>query len=815
MARQYMRFLTAISILLLMALPWQTGLGCGPDLPVDANLFLLFQREMPGDAAFQPFYYTGAYMYDYSPDPMSTDQHINCNEWRGVTGGTVKEKDIYQLEYTTTPDQYLYSSITGNWGSFAENTFVQWLLQKQNKPAAQYFAFAKKVEFEADNDNDPWLEKNHEWGEFRECNMRIYDSLIAVALTHCRSEAPFLRERYAFQAVKLLYYRAFYGHDNSSRNIETFALLRSCYETYLKDKPTIVAGWGMLYYAQAQTDPVRQTYYLVKAFDETNAKKVFVYLNVHRNELAVLEHNISDRKVLAAVAAIKGLKNRGRALEQLQDVVMADPSSPYVAILAGREINKLEDWLVVPDVNWFSYDIKNKGKDRAYLRTFRQYLINLVEAENKNNDLLKLGIAHLYNIDNNYAAAATYLQEVHPGANRVAAVQLEIEKALCLMNGEDIKSVATKQKLNDVFAHLEALGVQDIEAGDEERDEQSGAAPRRLMGELYLMLSAKYREKGDVVTAGLLFQKSHITVDEYFGEYYSHEWRPSDSGRGACMGSYYYRIAYFEKFAAAADMDKLISFSHKKMYTPFEKRLVPCAWPEDDVYLDVKGTLLLRQEKYKEALAVFNKMDARFWANNYQFAQYLRKNSVTGMGTFLPAQSGNGRRYTYVSKKEIVQDIVNEQEALHSAATDSARAAICFMLGNCYYNIAYPGRDWMAVNYGKGSGEQQNNNFFATYSFRAANEQQYKNYYRCARATELYRQALHYGKRNPELSAQCVLMLAACDKTAHDYATPYRYNAKPYFSPYLAMLASKYKETATFDNSTTDCPDVAEYMKGR
>jgi hypothetical protein len=826
-----MRCLRVFSIAVLLVLLGGSGYSCGPSLAPEATMFMLFQRDVVADNALTPFAYSQPFLYSTATDD-ETDMMKNCREWEAFTGGKVPARDVYMVQYGLTTAQYFYGRSTGKWDGAADNKFIQWLAG--NKAAAKYMDFARWVEHTSDNESeDPW--SNSSYGDG--LSQLQYDSLITVATNGYKSTTGFLQERYAFQAVKLLFYKGWPQADTLKRDRHLDDSLIAVYNKYLKGKPSITADWALVYYAQVQPGEQQTLKYLLQAFERTDDKKLFVYRYLSRKQVDILARTATDNAPRATACAIKGFKTPGPALAQLRNVYSCDKNSRYLPMLIAREVNKLEDWIWSPEMKGFTsairagydkgyddatgYNVstpakdkylqKNRAKDEAYLATVRSFLEEIATDGGNNADFARLAIVHLYHMQRNYAAAAGYMDKIHAVKNTAWARQLDIEKILSLIYSADITSDDTKQKINDVMQHLEQLGGGNVIASAGDYDIQADSEPLHA---LYLLLSREYRKKGDIVTAGLLMQQGGQIVDEYMGN--NPGCRNIDTlTEYEGNGEYYYRIAYFEKFGSPADIDALLAFKHKKHFSAFEQRLVPCRWPSDDVYLDVKGTLLLRQERYKEALATFSKIRPDFWEHTYDYIHYLRKNSVTSVGTLLPFDNGSGRRYVRESKKDIVEEIVAVQDSLAKATADSTRAVLSFWLGNCYYNISFAGKDWMVFNYGKSTDEHAWKHDFVYYSFNTSSRQQYDNYYLCKAAVAMYTQARKYAVRNPELNAQCLLMLALCDNQVHHYnATKYEDYEHRYISPYIGMLDRLYGKRDMFDR-TTDCPDVYDYLKRR
>ena len=198
-------FLVSSYTLLMIIFPQTLSMSCGPMLPPDAARFSLFRSELGGGAGLVPFYYTHYYL-NLSGDEASVSDHlVNCREWQQYMGGQVSEGDIFQIQYRTTPDDFLYAYRSGDWSQFSGNQFVRWL--RRNESALQYMVYAKQLEFQQLGNKDPWasLESpdfidpaSQDAGGFR-----AIDYLVTA-------RDSFLRVRWAFQAVKESYYKAYY-----------------------------------------------------------------------------------------------------------------------------------------------------------------------------------------------------------------------------------------------------------------------------------------------------------------------------------------------------------------------------------------------------------------------------------------------------------------------------------------------------------------------------------------------------------------------------------------------------------------------------
>ncbi|PSL22432.1 hypothetical protein CLV42_12258 [Chitinophaga ginsengisoli] len=815
-----------VNTLLLLVFPYMNTRSCGPELSPADMRFALFQPDLSGRNNLAPLYYRMPENGYFISDPQKTDYFRNCREWQKMTGKAVTLKDIYTIQYDVFPDDFLYAYRHADWKQLEDNSFVQWLRKPAHKKELDYMAFAKQVEFSQLGNPDPWR-----IGSLPENTA----PLINTAVRNCDSiKSLFLQQRYAFQLVKLYFY---------NRKNDTTAIRRliSCYDTYLKNNSSIVSDWALYYYGFIQRDPNLYLKYMLESFDRCEEKKGPVFGDVTRRQLDEFSAATSDRHTVALVHVLKALKQPGRSLPTLQQLYSIEPNCSYLPLLICREVNKLEDWISTPEILGFNssvrenlffasrnyetnsddhkpdtgyayYAAKNMASDRQYLRAFTGFLTGMLEKKSINEDMIRLAVAHLYNMDGRYADATYQLGKLSPLKDTLYQRQAIVEKLVAAFYNQDITDVRVKQYLSKQFQALEQLGYE--LRGDQANIENWRSENKDMRAALLLMLSQRYKQAGDIVTAGLLFQKANLPINEYTGGYYEEE-SPAVS---------YPRIAYFDKYGSPDDVEKLIRFKHQSRKTPFEKMIVPAVWAPDDFYRDVKGTLLIRQQRFKEAAMEMEKIADDFWEKNWEYKGYLTRMYIGSPGILVPGEDRR-RHYPITSKKAILRDILALQDSLSQASTMDAKARFHYLLGNAYFNISYYGREWMMSAYGQSyreeSAETFDNYSWAWFSFYP-NENIYKSdYYQCSHAFDMYQKALRLSAGNKELHAKILLMLNVCDKSRYTFFTEkakyrkgiddYWRNTAPYSFPYLKLLKEKDADTKVYTDSYTECPDVAAF----
>ncbi len=230
---------------------------------------------------------------------------------------------------------------------------------------------------------------------------------------------------------------------------------------------------------------------------------------------------------------------------------------------------------------------------------------------------------------------------------------------------------------------------------------------------------------------------------------------------------------------------------------------------------------MFRQKRYKEALLVFKTMPADFWDKNYEYKNYLPLTTITHTGKMFPSEKSLPAKYAVVSKRLIVQDIVDLQNKITAARQNEEKSLLYYKLANAFFNTSYNGKAWMMFSYGKSSREnyerETGNYNWAWFNFYP-NSIKYKNYYyRCTDAIEMYKKALSLTV-DEELSAKCLLSLSVCDRIQHDYdvnlSQGWTSHNKAYTPPYFKTLNTKYRNTSAFREAATECPDVKSFLGG-
>ena len=731
----------------------------------------------------------------------------NCAEWKRYLGGNIRDKDIVAVLYDTEPDVFEKAYRTQNWGKLKQNTFIKALLK--NPDAMDYVSFAIGGTYEAP---DPWNNSGNK-------NNNLLRIELAEEFINNNNDV-FLCQRYALQLIRNYY--------NNEKHNKTINVYTEC----LANQPTIaeVLAASRTATAYYKTNNIPESVYiLAKLFDQKSGNPRLAFERMPDDILSALPL-AKKPKERALLHALKVLKNIGPALPQIKKVAQQYPQSPYISTMLMREINKLEGWLLTPEIlgklpfhldqpqkegDWDNESRKNKNyflinqkKDRQYLLAVKQFVASL-PVQSLDSNLKHLFSAYLCIMSKDYFDAEQHLLQMD---EKISTAQLEQKKMMQIIvtaHLEPLRSESTREKLAQWLQQIAKLRLAEAPIVNKHKDysysnyPSDGYCDERFddNAELYRYLSRQFQLQGDLLTAGLLYRKAR------------------SNELGLPMSDYYEEIAFWDYYGQAADIDTLLRFKRKKNKTNFEQFISPKVWASDYAYLDLKGTLAFRQNEFQTAYFAFQKIPHSYWDSTYEFSNYL----------YLPSLSYNPRFDTPqedcpVDKTAWMQEASNIQRQLKTAK-GTQRAKLCLQMGNIIYNTSYYGNSWMMFNYGHspqdielvkvgklGSSDYSViSNMVGLYCDIPTHQSSYqKRYYSAQMAFDYYNEAYKLAGKDLEIAAQACLMLYFCQNKEmySTYQTPYIEPNYKLRAAYLNIFNKKYTNTQAFTYLRSVCPDL-------
>ncbi|WP_017496583.1 hypothetical protein [Flavobacterium sp. WG21] len=764
---------------LLFIFSVQVSLACGWSVSPETSRLALFKAQREGFFKLTPFYYSADNYYDTNT-VSGADQELNCAEWKKKLGSQVDPKDVHVILYETDAEKFETAYETKSLKKvFDKNTFIEALLLSKNKALLNYILFAKKLEYNSNPDVkwESWGNIGYDSKDHKIADVSDFEKKIRTA------KDSFLKQRYAF----LLLRYSFYASDKN----EVIRL----YDTYFaENKNTILGPWALYYKALCVEDLALQNYLLSKVFVSCEEKSFAVLQHYNwklTTETLALAQNDEERSV---ILAIEGLRNPAPGLKTIQEVYEWSPNSLYLSFLIGREVNKLEDWILTPQYTndgtpsvvfdstvWYENYAKAKEenfrKDILYLRELEYYLISIREqTSGEQKDYITAAIAQLCFIGDEIDLGKKYTDMISEKANSSIQMQKNIQLALVSLKQDDLKNNEVQNQLFKYFDSVENLVETDL-------------GLFKNLYSLYRIASKDFAAKGDRVTAGLLAMKSDIKNE---GEY------------SAYNTPYFYSyIGYFDRNnATEADIDRLIALQEKKDKTPFERYI--CSGtiaPNVNYYKDLKGTIAFRNNNLELAYQTFASMPKDFWEKNYAYKDFLNENPFTPK----ILQRDTERKFDYrFNKADFIAQLIQLKK--QNTATSNLK------LAHAYFNVSYLGNSWMMTAYDWTSGESYVD---YVYGDNSENEKKYQNgnYYSLSMAKMYYEKALKMSKNTNE-KALASLMIFECNYYNHyaNIVSAEEEEKNPFKAGQeLINFYSVYRKTAAFQKY--NCPLLESYLK--
>jgi len=770
----YLNTMKAFSSLFLL-FTFKLSFACGWSIEPETSRLALFKAEREGFFRLTPFYYS-ADLY-YSTNTISTaDWDLNCKEWQQKLGVNVKSEDIYAILYSTDSEQF-QNAFEGKTlkETFPNNTFIEALLKSRNNAYLNYIAFAKKLEYNNNQDVkwESWGNIGYENQNHLPVSVESFDKKIKSV------KDDFLKQRYAF-----LYLRySFYNGDKEQ-------VIR-LYDTYFakESNKTILKPWALYYKSLCIDNFPMQNYLLSKVFTSCEEKSFAVLQHYNwslTNETLALAQTDEER---STILAIESLRNPAPDLKTIQKVYELNPNSLLLSFLIGREINKLEDWILTPqytnngtpsvvfaNTNWYDNYAKAKAEnynnDIFYLRQVRDFLISIHDkTSGEQRDYLSAGIAQILFLNDEIDLGKKYTEMISSKANPSIQMQKNIQLALVSLKQDDLRNEKVQNQLYNYFNSIENLV------------ETDNGLFKNLYS-LYRIAGSDFNKKGDVAIGGLLWMKSDIKSNGGYSAYYDTR--------------LYNYIGYFDRNASIGDIDRLIALQQKSNKTPFEKYIcLGTIAPDINYYKDLKGTLAFRNNNLELAYETFASMPQDFWDKNYEFKNYLNEDP------FDPKilQKQEERNFDYhFNKTDFVAKLIQLKKQ------NTAKSNL--QLAHAYFNVSYLGNSWMMSAYDWTSGSSYVD---YVYGDNTENKNKYQNgnYFHLNLARMYYQKALKMSK-NANEKAMASLMIFECNYYSYyvdafdDKRTPFKAGKE------LKDFYAIYYKTPTFKKY--DCPLLASFI---
>ncbi|RFS20986.1 hypothetical protein DVR12_16685 [Chitinophaga silvatica] len=764
--RKLFRFLISCIVLLLGNVVYT--LCCGPT-PDPYDYYISFFSPLTKGAGYEPFYYTA--LDNFYANPTPSEEVANTNDWQKYTGSKVKTKDIRECIYTY-PLSNLQAINTGAGlpDSLKQNSFVGYLLK--DKEASRYLLFAKSCEPEVSVEN-AWTAPERNAVQLT----KLYEE--GINLYH-QTKNENIRERYAFQLVRLLHYNNQYhkaeiSFDQLFKN-NTGSLI------YYK---SLALKAGALYH---QKDTVQSAFLFSKVFEQAPSLRIscftsYKWCNVTPKMIYPLCNNPREK---AVVAALDGFGNPELSTVPIQNVYTLDPESPILNVLLAREINKLEETYLAPSLAKQGQDLQINTLDTRDISEQKELRNSLVALQSLADSL----IAQKKLLNLNYwrmaSAYLSYMQQDYAGAKlRLTAAkskdsaekdQWEMINLLVNINQQTDINKDFEAQLLTSFKWLDKKTGNIELPYDSYNTDQSWFYKKMYRNLLFAVLAPKYHKQGDYVKESLIRGRcDELMISDYFV-----------SGKTA--------VEQIQDDMGPKELIKLNDFLLQQNKTPYETYLAKYFPKELNINATI-GISYVRLHDFKSAAEWFKKAPAERLSISYQ----IFNDQLMDYGEDVET----GKFNKPISQLDFCNQMVDLEETMKKP---QAPATAFYKYANALFSISYYGHTWDFVKKYRPT--------YLWYTPEVEKDPFLRQYFGCYKAEEYYLKALKISSpTNKEFRARCAFLAARCAQKHIAIDNNDKYLKTWIRNKYFPQLVTDYSQTKFYQQVYNQCGYLRDYVK--
>lgn len=730
--------------LLLLRPPVATS--CGWDYRGEDFRFWLLQPELAEVRGLRAFNFSTDKYFSYDTDAVKRLPYAtNITEWQAIVGRQVPDTAIEAILYGTDPAYYLKEE-----AAFRKNSQFLQGLERPGPDWVAFIRYAKTCE-QLVSREDPW-----EFEPFDSAAIRQAWAEGEQLLRTAKDER--LQARIAFQLVRL----AHYHFDDDAPRLDT-APHYAKHLAPLRGRSWL-EGEAAFYLVGRKDNPARDLAF-AELFERAPGKQfrmLQLFDNSRLDEYMELATSDAQR---ASLLVMHCLQHPGRALNDMERIAELDPANRLLPQLLGREVNKLEDWLLTPELTELGAGIRlwsDLGDadavhpddvyraDLNHLYLVQRFIGQLLKREaTVEKPVLRLLSGHLDLVRGDVDACRAAMEAVanDPAATPLVHFQARVDALLAVVMAEKQLGEASRQAILDLVEAGKAVPVEVAEAD-------------LLLDQLHLYLGKKLMARGEVAEGLCLLARTKRMY-----------------GSTNTWGS---RHARYEAFMRAqpGHYDQLIALLDKPDKTPFEKYLVgarrstdtydPWRGPDNGllnraVLLDYKAMQLLRGGEWDEAAATWRQVPESYWSQ-WPFTMFADDDPfVVDLKDPHNYEKKDRKHHPkgwqgYNKLKIMERMIALRDEAAHDP---KKRALNHLLLGHAWYNMSWHGKYWIMQRidwsmWELGRFEHTQGQPVTLYD---GDEQ----YYGLFTARHHYQQALEHAK-DPAMKALACHMAEACER---------------------------------------------------
>jgi hypothetical protein len=664
--------------------------------------------------------------------------------------------------------------------------------------------FALKVEKLMENyQPDPWEE------EPMKINQADFTPLINQANAQIlANQDPFLKERYAFQLMKLYRYS------------KQYSACTATFKKHFEGKQSMISSWAMEHYAGVLSEmkkTAEANYYFAKVYVNCPSKRSSAYLSMKLSSASdfarTLNYCVNDEERMA-LYYIHAMQTKSLAMVDLTEITKTLGNHEYARVVMSHEINKLEKILLPKAKTEEEFEYQSdrmkelqllKGQVPAYLKELITLSQNMAVQDDA-DAFWQLSSAYLYYLDHQHEACSATLKAIQPVSDETQKQHdiifiinyLDVHPTL---NEEDETILGDKlYSLNENNPNYPFLGndnwpmerytnanflVDEYNTTNEfifrkiaERYKVSNSFVSTIFsGNVFSDLCQKSALAVDVEQSHSQFQVTLADIDRILADLK----RTPESKLTLFAASYYFQTP-----------SSTYSEEVRKLPTlPFricEQKL-----------LELKATILLRNPgSIDQALQIFAALPA----------DIVQEDVVYGSPFTYTSKTPNFSRHDEIQSRLPKMTRLEFAQNVKRLSTQPMTSVNAFQLGVAYYNASYYGLQWKLLAY------------YRPYTSPDGNLDM-------SVAENYLKTALSLGGLTRERQAQAYFMLARCEQNGYTLLNgdiPENYMYENYFDDYFnemkgsrnmrnfQILASNYAGTASYQEIIRECHYFDYYL---
>lgn len=800
---------------LLVLLPQQLSRACGGDWSWEDGFYSFFDQEAWIEANKKPFLLTPESPF-YSDLPgehgVSYSSAENLGYWMDYFPSQMMGRsDVVMLLYKTSEAELKEvlevvkgeSSLVNLNQQLQENELVRLWVKNGDQATLKYFLFANQTQ--GYHHISSWGTQEQEVAEMKSALKKakaLYDEI----------GDPFLKQRYGYQVVRLFHYL-----DRYEEGIQFFEEQKAALQYHSQFYYWILEQAAGMYRSNVQNELA--SYYFGLVFSECSARRE-VALQSYRITSQLEWDRIqelcktSDEK--AALYAMRALQPNNYVLEEMENIYIINPESPFLDLLLMREVKKYESDLL--------HRIWSKDKGALQPADFREHLSNppllefiafcetvVADGRRKQTQSWEFALGYLHFLRRDFEGARTVFSEL----------QSQLTDSVLALDVKLFKFVSDFAALDQMLIEEESQWLENYQ-----QLQSSLTAADRKVDKANLK---------DYFFAGL-------------GHLYLKEWQELDPANQVLLAKSFLcgqNVGELKNNPDLAIVQGLQQFADKPPRSKLEEELQGLLAFENrrEVLLELEGTAYLRlaienpgsfKKNLQEAQQAFEAMGAMVEnsipqshyggevvpADGRMFTAFVRNifnNSNPNDGYKLWKQGGWLDKE--FNKLELVRTIFKLDSLAHSSSRHAARYS--FLLGNLLYNLTYHGVYRHVLHYEGNPGYTGRllpeytgvvGDKSERYNFSSYGSGQFLQNTELAR--QYYLNALNQSGEK-EFKAWCTFMLAKCDqsKLINEGREP-RYenlhlNADD--RPFLDKFQNEYRDTEVYEEAFERCSYLRLY----